>query len=119
MTRITCFRIKVISPFQFNYILLIFLSIISLSIAGKKKFNIIHIISDDLRPDLFNYGRKNIYSPNIDKIANGGVSFDHAYCQQAVCGPSRNSFLTGRRPDASRTWNFINHFRQDHPNWTS
>jgi len=119
MTRIACSSINVISPFQFNYILLIFLSIISLSIAGKKKFNIIHIISDDLRPDLFNYGRKNIYSPNIDKIANGGVSFDHAYCQQAVCGPSRNSFLTGRRPDASRTWNFINHFRQDHPNWTS
>ena len=87
--------------------------------ARDKKFNVVHIIIDDLRPELFNYGCDKVYSPNIDKLAKTGVSFDHCYCQQAVCGPSRNSFLTGRRPDASRTWNFINHFRQDHPDWTT
>lgn len=27
--------------------------------------------------------------------------------------------MSGRRPDASRCWNFINHFREDHPDWTS
>ena len=102
-----------------GFLAIVFVVFFSLSIVFAKRFNIVHIISDDLRPELFSYGRKGIWSPNIDRIANAGVSFDHCYCQQAVCGPSRNSFLTGRRPDASRTWNFINHFRQDHPNWTS
>lgn len=105
---------------MFNtYILHVYVILIHNVLAASKNFNVVHIISDDLRPELFNYGCTNIYSPNIDKIAKQGVSFDHAYCQQAVCGPSRNSFLSGRRPDASRTWNFINNFREDHPEWTS
>lgn len=81
--------------------------------------NILHIIADDLRPELGAYGLENRSTPNIDRLAAGGAVFDRAYAQQAVCGPSRNSFMTGRRPDASRSWNFINHFREDHPEWTS
>ena len=82
-------------------------------------YNIVHIVSDDLRPEISSYGVDGRHTPNIDRIAKAGVSFDRAYTQIAVCGPSRNSFLSGRRPDASRSWNFINHFRQDHPGWTS
>jgi len=80
--------------------------------------SILHIIADDLRPELGAYGLRR-HTPNIDKLASQGVSFDRAYAQQAVCGPSRNSFMSGRRPDASRSWNFINHFREDHPEWTT
>lgn len=82
-------------------------------------YNIIHIIADDMRPEMGAYGLANRHTPNIDKLAAGGVVFERAYTQQAVCGPSRNSFLTGRRPDRSRSWNFINHFREDHANWTT
>jgi iduronate 2-sulfatase len=86
----------------------------------SSKHNVLHIISDDLRPDLGCYGLPLRHTPNIDEIANSGTVFTRAYAQQAVCGPSRNSFLSGRRPDLSRSWNFINHFRQDHPtDWTS
>jgi iduronate 2-sulfatase len=74
---------------------------------------------DDLRPELGAYGLANRHTPNIDKLASGGTVFERTYTQQAICGPSRNSFLSGRRPDSSRTWNFINHFREDHPEWTS
>jgi len=74
---------------------------------------------DDLRPEMGSYGLPDRHTPNMDKLASKGVVFDRAYSQQAVCGPSRNSFLTGRRPDRSRTWNFINHFREDHPEWTT
>ena len=86
--------------------------------SATNKHNILHIISDDLRPELGAYGLSNRHTPNIDGI--GGTVFTRAYAQQAVCGPSRNSFLSGRRPDRSRSWNFINHFREDHPSdWTS
>eukprot|EP00040_Diaphanoeca_grandis_P003064 m.23634 g.23634 ORF g.23634 m.23634 type:complete len:538 (-) comp14292_c0_seq1:229-1842(-) len=81
--------------------------------------NVIHVIVDDLRPELGAYGVANRHTPTLDKLAVEGTVFDRAYCQQAVCGPSRNSFLTGRRPDRSRSWNFINHFREDHPDWTT
>ena len=83
------------------------------------RHNILHIISDDLRPDLGCYGLPSRHTPNLDNIAATGTVFTRAYAQQAVCGPSRNSFLSGRRPDRSRSWNFINHFRESHKDWTS
>ena len=36
-------------------------------------------------------------------------------CQIAVCSPSRNSFMTGRRPDKTLSWNFKNHFVRETP----
>ena len=83
--------------------------------------SVLHVIADDLRPELgaYPYGLSGRSTPNIDQLAASGVVFDRAYAQQAVCGPSRNSFLSCRRPDRSRSWNFINHFREDHPEWTS
>ena len=46
-------------------------------------------------------------TPNLDRLAASGVAFDRTYCQQCVCGPSRASVLTGRRPDELRVWNFL------------
>ena len=85
----------------------------------SSEHSVLHVISDDLRPDLGAYGAVGAHTPNIDALASTGLTFDRAYAQQAVCGPSRNSFMSGRRPDRSRSWNFINHFREDHPEWTS
>lgn len=99
---------------------MLILFIITILPCTSTKHNILHIISDDLRPELGAYGLTNRHTPNLDQIAATGTTFLRTYAQQAVCGPSRNSFLSGRRPDRSRSWNFINHFRQDHPNdWTS
>lgn len=81
--------------------------------------NIVHVIIDDLRPELGAYGLPDRHTPNIDELAANGTVFFRAYAQQAVCGPSRNSFMTGRRPDRSKCWNFINHFRENHPEWTT
>ena len=81
--------------------------------------NVLHLIADDLRPELGAYGLNTSYTPHLDRLAAEGVAFDRAYAQQAVCGPSRNSFMSGRRPDASKSWNFINHFREEHPDWTT
>jgi iduronate 2-sulfatase len=74
--------------------------------------NVLFIVSDDLRTDLGCYGGDAI-TPNVDKLANssGAVLFDRAYVQQAICCPTRSSFLTGRRPDTTKVWDLKTQFR--------
>lgn len=76
--------------------------------------NVLFIVIDDLRPELGCYGQPHIHSPNIDRLAQSGRMFSRAYCQQALCNPSRTSLLTGLRPDAiGVTGNHV-HFRSRH-----
>ncbi len=77
--------------------------------------NILFIAIDDLRPELGCYGVKEIQSPNIDRLAKRGLVFNHAYCQQAVCLPSRSSLLTGARPDTTKAWDLSTDFRKAMP----
>jgi len=61
--------------------------------------NILFIITDQLRPDALGcYGNEIAITPNIDRLANGGVVFDNCYVQNPLCCPSRYSILTGRYP---------------------
>jgi iduronate 2-sulfatase len=77
--------------------------------------NILFIAVDDMRPDLGCYGNKLIKTPNIDRIAARGIVFNKAYCQQAVCSPSRTAILTGLRPDVTKVWDLETHFRVAQP----
>lgn len=79
------------------------------------KRNVLFIAVDDLRPELGCYGAKHMNTPNLDKLAAGGIVFNRAYCQQAVCSPSRTSLLTGLRPDTTRIYELQTHFRRTIP----
>lgn len=79
--------------------------------TAVKRPNVLFIAVDDLRPELGCYGNAVAKTPNIDRLAGGGTVFNRAYCQQAVCSPSRSSLVTGRRPDATRVWDLETHFR--------
>ncbi len=85
-----------------------------LSIAATPP-NVLFIAIDDLRAELGCYGSSHIVSPNIDKLAARGTLFNRAYCQQAVCNPSRASILTGLSPSTLRIWDLPTHFRQRYP----
>ena len=73
--------------------------------------NILFIAVDDLRPELGAYGKDYIKSPNIDRLARSGITFNRAYCQQAVCSPTRSSLMTGTRPDTTKVWDLVTRFR--------
>lgn len=77
--------------------------------------NVLLIVADDLRPWLGCYGYTNLRTPNLDRLASAGIVFDRAYCQDAVCGPSRASLLTGLRPDTTRIFDNDTHFRTHNP----
>lgn len=72
--------------------------------SGADRTNVLFISIDDLRPELGAYGNRTIRSPNIDQLAARGLRFDRAYSQQALCGPSRVSMLSGRRPETTGIW---------------
>jgi iduronate 2-sulfatase len=69
---------------------------------NKNQPNVLFFAVDDLRPELGCYGEKHIHSPNIDKLAEGGLTFNRAYCNIPVCGASRASILSGIRPNRTR-----------------
>jgi iduronate 2-sulfatase len=82
---------------------------------GQPKPNVLFITVDDLRPTLGCYGDTKAISPNIDNLAANGVVFNRAYCQLAVCNPSRASVMTGLRPDQIGVTDLHRHFREKLP----
>ncbi len=104
----------------FKFASLLFLFVISNTVIAQKKQatkpNILFIAVDDLKPLLGCYGNTLVKSPNIDRLAKMATVFDKNYCQQAICGPTRASIMTGTRPDATKIWNLTTQMREANPN---
>jgi iduronate 2-sulfatase len=83
--------------------------------AQEKKMNVLFIAVDDLKPILGCYGDKLVKTPNIDRLAARATVFMQNYCQQAVCGPTRASLMTGMRPDYTKIWDLKTKMRDVNP----
>ncbi|UXX79827.1 sulfatase [Reichenbachiella carrageenanivorans] len=77
--------------------------------------NVLFIIIDDLKPLIHSYGESQMITPNLDAFTAESVAFTNAHCQQAVCAPSRVSFMTGMRPDYTRVWDLKTNMRDMNP----
>jgi iduronate 2-sulfatase len=100
----------------FLIVSLFLFSFINSSVENPKKpLNVLFFPIDDLRPDFAAYGNPDVITPNMTRLAKNGVVFNRAYCQQAVCNPSRASLLTGLRPDKLKVWDLQTNMRSIHP----
>ena len=76
--------------------------IFSVSSRAAERPNIVFIFSDDHAVSAVSaYGDSLVQTPNIDRIAAGGIRFDRAYVGNAICGPSRATLLTGLHSHAN------------------
>ena len=87
--------------------------------ARDPRPNVLFIVSDDLNNLVGCYGDPLAKTPNLDTLAARGARFDRAYCTFPLCGPSRNSFLTGLYPTATGIHRNSEIFRQSIPRQVS
>ena len=86
--------------------------------------NVLYILVDDLRTNLSPYGHSDMRTPHLAAFAKspGTVLFEQAHVQSQMCVPTRNSFMSGRRPDVTRVFNDgvgEKHFRVVGKKWTA
>lgn len=84
-------------------------------LLAAEKPNILFIAIDDMRPEFGCYGSELAVTPNLDRLAGDGLLFNRAYCQQAICSPSRASLMTGARPDTIGIIENYTYFRETNP----
>jgi iduronate 2-sulfatase len=106
------------SVFTMAAVLPLLLVVAPTDAADQAKPNVLFIAVDDLRPQLGCYGRQQMHSPNIDRLAAGGFRFRRAYCNVPVCGASRASLMTGIRPARNRFVGYSTWAEKDAPGVT-
>lgn len=95
-----------------------FLSLLAaapLFLTAAERPNVLLICVDDLKPVLGCYGDSVANTPHLDQLAARGLRLDRAYCNQAVCSPSRNALMTGLRPQTLGIYDLPTNFRKARP----
>ncbi|SVC61924.1 uncharacterized protein METZ01_LOCUS314778, partial [marine metagenome] len=97
----------------FIYAALISVTLIS-SLAAERP-NVLLILVDDLKPAMRCYGDNAAKTPNMDALASRGIRFDLAYCNQAVCAPSRFTLMLGSHSTSTGLYGLGSHLRKAYP----
>ncbi len=84
-------------------------------VAATEKPNVLMILVDDLKPTLGCYGDTVAQTPHIDRLAKMGLRFDLAYCNQAVCAPSRFTLMLGSHSTSSGLYGLGSQLRKELP----
>lgn len=108
---------KMLIDISFYTAVQLLFGVTAVNCAGK--YNILFLAADDMRPEIGAYidpqypnsVYPEIYTPNLDALAARSLTLKQAHVQQALCGPSRTSLLTGRRPDTTHVYNIGDYFR--------
>jgi choline-sulfatase len=86
--------------------------------TARPKRNLLFIMSDEHnRRVLGAAGHPMIRTPNLDRLAAGGVRFTDAYCNSPICVPSRAAFHTGRYVHETRFWDNAIAYDGSIPSW--
>ena len=85
-------------------------------LARAEKPNVLLILVDDLKPAMGCYGDKHAITPSMDALAKRGMRFDLAYCNQAVCAPSRFTLMLGSHSTSTGLYGLGSQLRQVLPN---
>lgn len=86
------------------------------TLAQADQPNFLFVAIDDLRPELGCYGSPIAQTPTMDRLASQGLIFNRAYCQEAICRPSRASLMTGTRPETTGLFHNYVALRELRPN---
>src|SRR3954469_25892944 len=114
--------LKSVFPARFSFALVCFLFGMGWQparAADIPRRNVLFLISDDLNTLLACYGDPHAKTPNLDKLAARAVRFYRAYCAYPLCGPSRNSMLTGLYPNSTGIFGNSQIFRETIPDQVS
>ncbi len=87
--------------------------------ADSTKYNVLFIMSDDMRPELDLYGNPLVLAPNLTALAKTGVMFDRGYCPFPLCCPSRSATLNGRHVITTGVYSNRTWFGDLHPEYIS
>ena len=96
--------------------------LVQVAVSTNSPMNVLFLVSDDMRPELgvFNgpdapsHIHPSMHTPNLDGLSKQSLLLKQAFVQQAICGPSRASLLTGRRPDTTHVYD-LNHYWRYNP----
>ena len=112
-------------------VLIVLVCVLSMALPAEpwsvRRKNVLFLIADDMSTHLGCYKEENapsivhpeMHTPNLDKLASKSLLLLRAHAQQALCGPSRTSFLTGRRPDTTKIYDLLRNWRDYTANFSS
>ncbi len=110
--------VPLFSVARYSCLIAILISLTAIADSAQRP-NVLLIVCDDLNTHVSTSGYDQIQTPAFDRLAAEGVTFERAYCQYPVCGPSRASFLHGLYPESTGVLDNKADIRQTRPGTVS